>query len=138
MRSALIAGLLALAGCTAMNADQQASGAPQATATTAAVTTAEPSEMHFKALGTEPFWGLEVLPGQLKYSSPENLGGTIFAATQSIEGSQRRYSGTLEGKAVTLVIEPGECSDGMSDQVFAYKATFTWGDRTERGCARLL
>ena len=91
---------------------------------------------HFQALGTEPFWSLEVLPGKLIYTSPEVQPGIAVTYTLTGQGKQLRYSGTLQGKPMVLTIEPGECSDGMSDTVYPYKASFTWGDRTEQGCAR--
>jgi len=116
MRSAVLAVLL-LGGCAKM---------PSA-----------PPPPHFQALGTEPFWDLEVLPGQLRYASPEVLDGKAFAASASRQGNAYSFTGKLDGKAVVLTIEPGQCSDGMSDTIYPYKAAFTWGDRTEQGCARL-
>jgi uncharacterized membrane protein len=91
----------------------------------------------FQAFGTEPFWSLYVLPGKLRYVSPENLDGTTFPASVVTQGQTSRYIGTLEGKPLTLLIEPGKCSDGMSDTVYPYKAEFKWGDQTQQGCARL-
>jgi uncharacterized membrane protein len=97
-----------------------------------------PAATRFKALGTEPFWSIEVGSGLLRYSSPENLKGTGFAAIEAPLGKGWRFAGTLESKPVVLVIEPGECSDGMSDTVYAYTARFSWGTQTERGCAKKL
>jgi uncharacterized membrane protein len=92
---------------------------------------------HFQALGTEPFWGLEVLSGKLIYTSPEVQLGIAVNYTFSSEGKATRYSGTLQGKPMALTIAPGTCSDGMSDTVYPYKAEFKWGDATQQGCARL-
>ena len=97
---------------------------------------AKPSSRQYRAIGTEPFWTLDQLPGQLRYSSPDNQQGTLFAVSVAVTGETTRFTGNLEGKPVILLIEPGQCSDGMSDTVYAWKATFTWGDRIERGCAR--
>lgn len=125
MRSPVLFAALALAACE-QPASQPAPASPSSPA----------PEQRFQALGTEPFWSLEVLPGQLRYSSPDNIEGTAFAATRATGGEVLTYMGTLEGKPVTLLVEPGECSDGMSDTVYRWKATFTWGGQTERGCAR--
>lgn len=114
MRKALVLGALALSAC-------QTAGPVQ----------------HFQALGTEPFWSLDVLDDQLRYSSPEVLDGKAFPASVKREGQTYRFTGTLDGQAVLLTIEPGQCSDGMSDTSYPYKASFTWGSRTEQGCARL-
>ncbi len=91
---------------------------------------------HFQALGTEPFWGLEVLPGKLIYTSPEVQPGIAVTYAFTSQGKQSRYSGTLQGKPMILSIELGQCSDGMSDTVYPYKAIFVWGDQTQQGCAR--
>jgi uncharacterized membrane protein len=91
----------------------------------------------FQALGTEPFWSFKSSPGRLNYSSPEVPEGAEFMVNAAWSGKVTRYTGTLQGKPMVLTIEPGTCSDGMSDTVYAYKATFKWGDRTEQGCARL-
>ena len=121
----------------AESADASFAAAATVAATIAPVPPPAPAPVkHFQALGTEPFWSVDVLQGKLRYSSPENLEGTTFASTEAKDGSATRYIGTLEGKLVTLRIEPGTCSDGMSDTVYAYKASFTWGAQTERGCAR--
>lgn len=92
---------------------------------------------HFQALGTEPFWSVEVLPGKLRYSSPEQPDGIAFAATASSLGSGYRYAGTIAGAKVMLTITPGKCSDGMSDQTYAYTAALTIGDKAMHGCARV-
>ena len=150
MRSAAMMALAVLAGCQdAPQADKPAAAdVSEATAIPAPLPTPsapspEPSSapakppQHFQALGTEPFWSFEVLPGKLIYSSPEVQQGMVIAARFSGEGKRLRFSGTMEGKPVVLTIEPGTCSDGMSDTVYAYKANFTWGEQTEQGCARL-
>ena len=92
---------------------------------------------HFQALGTEPFWSIEVLPGKLRYSSPEQPDGITFPATASGLGSGYRYVGVMAKAKVVLTITPGKCSDGMSDRTYAYTAALSIGDRAMHGCARL-
>ena len=162
MRSALLLGLVLLAGCKPA---EQAPAKPDENDLVLTVTASDipptdqvappptvPGERkkqpkvpgadalvrgkRYQALGTEPFWSLEVLPGKLIYTSPEVQPGIAVTYTLTGQGKQLRYSGTLQGKPMVLTIEPGECSDGMSDTVYPYKASFTWGDRTEQGCAR--
>ena len=132
MLRAAIAALLALAGC-------QAKAPVTATETASEAAPAVPSTMPakpFQALGTEPFWSIEVRPGEMLYSDPENIAGTSFAATETSEGRGTRFAGSLNGKPVSLLVEPGTCSDGMSDTVYSWKAVLTIGTRTEQGCAR--
>ena len=109
---------------------------PSPAPTPRAVPTPLPSK-HFQALGTEPFWSVEVLPGKLRYSSPEQPDGITFASTASALGSGYRYVGVMAKAKVMLTITPGKCSDGMSDRSYAYTAALSIGDRAMHGCARL-
>ena len=150
MRSTALLGLAALAGCNQAEPPKDkvetivvtnaASSVPQsqvpgATPTPPPVPTPPPTApyQHMRATGTEPFWGMEVLPGQLRYSSPDLPDGVTFAAT-SADGL--RFAGLMNGTAVTLVLAPGLCSDGMSDRRYPYSAVVTLGPQTLRGCAR--
>jgi uncharacterized membrane protein len=157
MRRAGLIGLFVLAGCSDNVPDKPLAGieasvtpatAPPSDTSFAPVAVESSSsansesaigfaEKHFQALGTEPFWSIEVLSGKLLYTSPDNQVGVAITSRLTSEGKRLHYSGTMDGKAVSLLIESGECSDGMSDTVYAHKATFTWGERTEQGCARL-
>ena len=171
MRSAVLAGLALLAGCEggaekAAQSDENRRGAaalveainaapstPAATAEAASASgrslstiaaptkQAQTSAKRFQALGTEPFWSLEVLDGKLLYTSPEHPTAVAIEAHMTAIGKHGdgglMWEGLMDGKPVTLTIREGQCSDGMSDTVYPYKSTFTWGDRTEQGCARL-
>lgn len=135
MRSALLLAALVVAAC-----EQQPEVAPtQSVSAEPVVTpTAEPAtpEKPFQALGTEPFWAVEVLPGQLRYSDPENIAGSSFAASETREGTGLRYSGMLNGQPVSLHVQPGTCSDGMSDTVYQWTAVLTKEGHSLQGCAR--
>ena len=145
MRSAVLyAALALLAGCNPSSPPP----APRATTDPAALTPATPApaatraptagvaaaqHQRYRALGTEPFWGIDVLPGQLRYTAPDQPAVVSFAA-QTSDG--RRFTGTMAGQAVALVIAPGTCSDGMSDTVYAYTAQLTIGPQMLHGCAK--
>jgi len=137
MRSACLALTLGLAAC-----GQQPDVAPTQSAAAEAkpVATGSPEpampEKPFQALGTEPFWAVEVLPGQLRYSDPENIAGTTFPATESREATGVRYFGTMSGQPISLLVQPGTCSDGMSDTVYPWTAVLTKDGRRLQGCAR--
>lgn len=109
--------------------------ASSASAAASASPTAVPAE-RLQALGTEPFWSVEITGEQLRYSTPENQAGTAFAAKRTSEGPARVWSGTLEGKSFVLRIAAGTCSDGMSDTVYPWTAQVAFGDTTLSGCAR--
>ena len=96
-------------------------------------------DARISVLGTEPFWGLEIEPGEsgysATYSTPENIDGTSFAVTRFAGNNGLGFSGELEGQPIQLAITPGDCSDGMSDRTFPYTATVALGDATLLGCA---
>ncbi|MEM7781185.1 MAG: hypothetical protein AAF697_12415 [Pseudomonadota bacterium] len=91
------------------------------------------------ALGTEPFWSLEIAPTaggyDAIYSTPDNLDGSTALVTRFAGNNGLSFSGELEGQALLLAITPGACSDGMSDREFPYTATLALGDTTLAGCA---
>lgn len=90
----------------------------------------------FQALGTEPFWSVEVGSGNMRYTTPEDMKGQSEVATEAPMGKGLRFAAILNGKPAVLVIQPGTCSDGMSDETYAYTAEFTLGGVTQKGCAR--
>lgn len=101
------------------------------------------------ALGTEPFWGLDIAPegagggavgdgGEAytaRFTSPDDLDGTPFAVTRFAGNNGISFSGELSGEPAQIALTPGECSDGMSDRLYPYTATVAWGEVTLFGCA---
>jgi uncharacterized membrane protein len=132
MRSAVMLAALALAGCDR--------GPPPRKIVVSEIKREAPApapELPMQALGTEPFWAVEVTPGRLSYATPENQKGTEFPARRSIEGEAQVWTGTFEGSQFTLRIAPGTCSDGMSDTVYDYTSLVAFAGETRQGCARL-
>lgn len=84
--------------------------------------------------GTEPFWGGEVGPGGLVYTTPENPDGEKAAARRFAGRGGVSYSGALAAGAFTLAVTPAPCSDGMSDRSYPYSVTLLIGGQTRRGC----
>ena len=90
------------------------------------------------ALGTEPFWGIDIEPASegysARYTSPEDLDGTTFEVARFAGNNGVSFSGELSGEAVQIALTPGECSDAMSDRAYPYTATVAIGARTLLGC----
>ncbi|MEQ1496929.1 MAG: hypothetical protein ABL912_14365 [Novosphingobium sp.] len=156
MRSGIVlAGLVLLAGCDGGSPQQDkvenlviTDGPATAPARDDSVATAmptppaiKPQEKRLQALGTEPFWSFDIQGDRLSYTSPEQLTPVVIEAHLTAMGKHGNggllYEGLMDGKPVSLMIREGECSDGMSDTVYPYKASFTWGDQTQQGCARV-
>ena len=89
----------------------------------------------FTALGTEPFWDIQVAGRTLTYSGPD-IETKVLEAERSSSGNSATYTGNHEGTAFKLTVTEGSCNDGMSDNEYSYKAEWTWGGETNSGCAR--
>ncbi|WP_460207008.1 COG3650 family protein [Scytonema sp. NUACC21] len=94
----------------------------------------------FNVVGTEPFWNVTVSRSGIVYSSPEvkRLAFpyvTPLRAAGRPDDFVRVYQ--LKGKGInTLIIKKDDqCSDGMSDKVYPYSATFILGNKVLEGCA---
>jgi len=85
-------------------------------------------------VGTEPFWSITVEGDRLTYSTPDNIDGSVTSVTRFAGNGGLGLSGTLDGKALQVAVTPGECSDGMSDRIFPFTATITFGDAMLAGC----
>ncbi len=88
-----------------------------------------------RLVGTEPFWGAEIVDGTMMYNTPENIEGRRFAVTRFAGRGGLSFSGKIDGAQVDALITPGECSDGMSDRVYPYTATIEIGGEQRLGCA---
>ncbi|HPB21320.1 MAG: hypothetical protein RL702_324 [Pseudomonadota bacterium] len=147
MRKAAVLALLALVACKpaeqpaapASPEPQRSPSASPSPATSTPTPSAQPRRM--QALGTEPFWSFEIAGQRLSYTSPEQPSPILIEAQITAVGKHGDggllYAGQMQGRPIGLTIRAGQCSDGMSDTVYPYKATFTWGDDAAlEGCAR--
>jgi uncharacterized membrane protein len=90
----------------------------------------------WRALGTEPFWALDIDSTGLRFRTPDDTVGTRWPpVTPSVEGDTIRWAGETEHAPVEVHIWPGRCSDGMSDRVWPYVAVVRVEGATYRGCA---
>jgi uncharacterized membrane protein len=87
----------------------------------------------YRAIGTEPFWSLE-LNGREMVFTEANAPGVRIAEPQpqAIHG----FAGDIyQGRRINLNIVHGQrCSDGMSDRVYRDKVQVRVDDRSFEGC----
>ena len=88
----------------------------------------------FRAFGTEPFWNVNVEDGTLTYSTPEDQAGVAMQGTRNALADGVEITGRHDGKAFTLKVTAGTCSDGMSDNTYTMVSTFRYGDLDLKGC----
>lgn len=94
-----------------------------------------------RAIGTEPFWAVDVRTDRIMLSRP-GVDSLVYPYTPVVVSdsgafvyASRRYA---DDTTLTLTITPGTCSDGMSDRTYPAKATAERGMVTFKGCATVL
>lgn len=95
--------------------------------------------------GTEPFWSLRYLPGLLRLEMAgeptQNLGIVWTGAPQNGQAATVGMKLSGEGSDGFVVFKGGDCSDGMSDRLFAIGLDIFLntpdGGRALTGCCRL-
>ena len=135
MRPLVLAALscLAVAACspsgdTKIEASEVAAPPP----TLAGVDLSQP----VRALGTEPFWSLELTGTDMIYTSPEP--GELRAPQPAavVQGTVAMFeAATTDSQPMKVTLTATECSDGMSDRTYPLTAIVELGERTLTGCA---
>ena len=88
----------------------------------------------WRGFGNEPFWEARVEGDTLVFSTPEDQGGHRMQGRRVPSLVGYVFIGKDGDKDFNLGLTPGECSDGMSDNRYAFTATFTYGGTTYKGC----
>ncbi len=89
------------------------------------------------AVGTEPFWSVEVSKADtLIFSSPEWTSPLKIKLSQKTQSSDSTLF-TSSQDSVQLVIYPFFCNDGMSDFIYPNKVSLTYKGRVFKGCGQL-
>lgn len=84
----------------------------------------------YLALGTEPFWALEITPVRINYRPAE--GRPIIIANP---GARPSFNGErYVTPAITVDVTHAPCSDGMSDRRYADTVMVEVGGQSLRGC----
>lgn len=90
-----------------------------------------------RALGTEPFWALDVTEaGDLKLTGVDRPETVAPRPTRAAGPAGTVLSGRAgDGRELTLTLAPGPCSDGMSDRTYPLTAVVALAGETLKGCA---
>lgn len=124
--------LTALAACSEPASKMEDAPPPATTtATLAGVDLAQP----VSALGTEPFWGVQITPTTISYTSPD--GPPLSGANPGpvVQGTTAAYTTTVGHRLLEVTLIATECSDGMSDRTYPLTAIVKLGDTRLNGCA---
>ena len=89
-----------------------------------------------RALGTEPFWGVEIKPDELVFTGVDRP-ELRFANPGAVREGDAAVIKATDTTGVDLVVtlRAAECSDGMSDRVYPLEAEVKLGAETLKGCA---
>lgn len=84
-----------------------------------------------RAVGTEPFWSLQVSDTDILFERPD-AAPVHFTPRgfHSVADHAELRSGDLN-----LIVKPGPCSDGMSDRSYPLTVELRVGDVVYEGCA---
>jgi uncharacterized membrane protein len=85
-----------------------------------------------RALGTEPFWGVEITPRELVVSGVDRPEMRVANPGVQMQGDAAVIAA---GDQLTITLRDVDCSDGMSDRVYALEAEVKLGAETLKGCA---
>ena len=125
---------LALYGCNKRAERDVAAGAPgqgsSATSSRASDT------LTFHVIGTEHFWGLDLGPSGIRFTTPEDTFGIRFPPVAAdASGDTLHWMASVERATLDARVWPGTCSDGMSDRAWPYHATVHVDTIAYHGCA---
>lgn len=133
MRSVLAAlAILALAACSPADDPAPPSAPPEPAPVLGGVDLGQP----IRALGTEPFWSVELTGAEMVYTSPEPLEQRAPQPAPAIQGTTATWEAeTADGTALRVTLIATECSDGMSDRTYPLTAMVKLGALELTGCA---
>jgi uncharacterized membrane protein len=139
----LTLAMLALCACQPQDPDGKPAEAPAdapaapAAATPAASTGGMDIGQPIRALGTEPFWALDITGGtKFKLSRPDQPDLLAEAPGSAMSpGGATWVARGAKGEQLTVTVKLGECSDGMSDLKYPMTAEVVLLNETLKGCA---
>ncbi|MCG8277564.1 hypothetical protein [Stenotrophomonas sp. NLF4-10] len=89
-----------------------------------------------QAIGTEPFWSVEVAGDVLLYTTPETMDAPRrLQATRSSDAEGLHLVGGNGDAGLRLDVRREACSDGMSDREYPFSVSLLLDGKTARGCA---
>lgn len=89
-----------------------------------------------RALGTEPFWGMDLTGTEMVYVTPDQPWQRAPRPDPLIQGTTATWEAeTADGTTLKVTLIATECSDGMSDRTYPLTAMVKVGDRDLTGCA---
>lgn len=110
----------------------QSAPAPEVEAVLGGVDLAKP----VRALGTEPFWSVDITRDGLTYTRVDQPTRRAPNRGVTMQGTVATFATSTDIKeALNVTLIATECSDGMSDRVYPLTARVEIGNDSLTGCA---
>lgn len=97
--------------------------------------------VEIRAIGHEPGWSLEIVPGGWLHFSPAGDGDDVLALDPvravGTDGT-RRYTARADGRELQVRLREAACTDTVSGERFALHVAVSVDGRTLEGCGRRL
>ena len=87
------------------------------------------------ALGTEPFWTVNIRSDRLTFSRPDAADVVGTNAGPKIADGAATWNAPDATTPFMLTLTKEDCSDQMSDRHYPFKAVLTFDETTLTGCA---
>lgn len=93
--------------------------------------------IRYACLGTEPFWYVKIEPdsGIIYNQMDEGITRYPYSSPRQ-DGAKTIFESSLSGSKIKIIIESGQCSDGMSDEVYPYTCKVEKDKTMLSGCAK--
>ncbi|MDP2117818.1 MAG: hypothetical protein Q8J71_10530 [Brevundimonas sp.] len=133
MRPALAAlAILTLAACSPADDPSSPSAATEPAPVLGGVDLGQP----VRALGTEPFWSVELTGSEMIHTGVDHPEQRAPQPEPVVQGTTATWeAATADGVALRVTLISTECSDGMSDRTYPLTAMVKLGDLDLTGCA---
>lgn len=91
----------------------------------------------YALVGTDPPWGGTLVGTRLRYMTPERQFGDVVETRVRYDPATRSetYEGRFRGAPLVLRIVSTPCSDGVSQQTYAFHVTLLVQGEMRSGCA---
>lgn len=134
--SILVTSALAALVLGACSPSAEAPEGPEAAPAPAPVLAGVDLTQPLRALGTEPFWAVELTGSEMVYSGADRPEQRAPQGEPVIQGTMAIWEGTTgAGNPLKVTLTATDCSDGMSDRTYPLTAMVRIGEETLMGCA---
>jgi uncharacterized membrane protein len=95
------------------------------------------SASEYSCFGTEPFWGAKITDTQISVDNFETTTTAPITYRETAAGVGDEYAFVVKSEKLSASIITGECSDGMSENVYTHHVILEGADSYSRpfyGC----